>query len=57
MTAERPLRHELPRRSWRVPLGRKRAREELAQHVRDGLAALERGDLDPAAQVRRDVDR
>ena len=32
------------------------AREQVAQHVGDGHAALEGGDLDPAAQLRRDVD-
>ena len=32
------------------------AREQIAQHVGDGDAAPERGDLDPAAQLRRHVD-
>ena len=32
------------------------AREQLAQTFGDGDPALERGDLDPAAQVRRHVD-
>ena len=37
-------------------IGGKFAREELAQHVGDGDAAPEGGDLDAAAQLRRDVD-
>jgi hypothetical protein len=36
--------------------GGKFAREQIAQHVGDGDAAPERGDLDAAAQLRRDVD-
>src|SRR3546814_20516655 len=45
------------RRSWRASLGRRKfAGEQLAQHVGDGDAALERSDLDLAAQVRRNVD-
>jgi hypothetical protein len=41
----------VPRR-WR-----KLALEQCAEHVGDSLAALERGNLDPAAHVGRDVDR
>ena len=33
------------------------AGQEVAQHVRDGDAALERRDLDAAAEVGRDIDR
>ena len=45
------------RRSWRVSFGwGKFAGEQFAQHVGDSHAALERGDLDLAAHVRRDVD-
>jgi hypothetical protein len=36
---------------------RKLALEECAEHVGDGLAALERSNLDPAAHLGRDVDR
>src|SRR5690606_31825481 len=44
--------------SWRVSFGRwELASEQLAQHVGDGDAALERRDLDAAAQVGGDVDR
>ncbi len=44
-------------RSWQVSrLGREFAREEVAQHLGDGDAAPEGGDLDPPAQVGRHID-